>query len=64
MEVIYVTEGVFSIIAYKEWRNTLYKARYADSLVQKDEQRLLTIDELEAVGQYFWEMVFDESSRG
>ena len=62
-EVIYVTEGVCSIIAYKEWHNTLYKAGYTDSLVQKDEQRLLTIDELEAVDQYFWEMVFDESSR-
>ena len=34
-EVIYVMVGVCSIIAYKEWRNTLYKERYTDSLVQK-----------------------------
>ena len=63
-EVIYVTEGICSIIAYKEWHNTLYKAGYTDSLGQPHEQRLLTIGELEAVGRYFWEMVFDESSRG
>ena len=60
----YLCNGrVCSIIAYKEWRNTLYKAGYTDSLVRKDEQRLLTIDDLEAVGRYFWEMVFAESSR-
>ena len=62
MEVFYATEGVCSIIDYKEWRDNLYKAGCADSLVQKDEQRLLTIGELEAVDQYFWEMVFADSS--
>ena len=51
-------------MAYKEWRNTLYEAGYAGSLVHKEEQRLLTLGELEAVCLFFWESVFSESSRG
>ena len=51
-------------MAYKEWRNTLYKAGYAESIVHKKEQRLLASEELEAVGQFFWGSVFSESSRG
>ena len=63
-EVIYVTEGAGSAMAYKEWRNTLYKAGYTESIVHKEEQRLLTLEELEALGRFFWESVFSESSRG
>ena len=63
-EIIYVMTGVCSLGTYKEWHNTLYKAGYTDSLVQRHEQRLLTLEELEAVDQYFWEMVFAEPSRG
>ena len=55
---------VFSLLDYKEWRNTLYKAGYAESIVHKNEQRLLTLDELEAVGQFFRDSVFAEPSRG
>ena len=55
--VIFVMEGVCSATAYKEWRNTLYKAGYADSIVHKEELLLLTLKELEAVGLYFWESV-------
>ena len=51
-------------MAYKEWRNTLYKAGYAESIVHKKEQRLLASEELEAVGQFSWGSVFSESSRG
>ena len=51
-------------MAYKEWRNTLYKAGYAESVVHKEEQRLLTLEELEAPGRFFWGSVFSESSRG
>ena len=39
-------------MAYKEWRNTLYKAGYAEPLVRKDNRLLLTLGELEAVGQF------------
>ena len=53
-EAIYGTEGVCSETAYKDWRNTLYTAGYADSIVHKEEQRLLTLGELEAAGQFFW----------
>ena len=51
-ESIYISEGVCSLRAYKEWRNTLYKAGYAESLVQKETQRLPTLEELEAAGQF------------
>ena len=34
-EAIYVSEGVCSLWPYKEWRNTLYRSGYAESLVQK-----------------------------
>ena len=63
-EVICFTEGAFSETAYKEWRNTLHKAGYADSIVHKEEQRLLTSEELEAAGQFFPAKCFSESSRG
>ena len=53
-EVIYVSEGVCTIRTYKGWRNSLYQTGCANAIVQKDEQRLLTIAELEHVGQFFW----------
>ena len=56
--------GVCSLGAYKGWRNTLYKACYTDSLFQRDEQLLLTLEELGVLDQYVWEMVFAESSSG
>ena len=62
-EVIYVSEGVCSLRSYKGWHNSLYQAGYTNSIVQKDEQRLLTLAELEAVDQYFWGNVFSESSK-
>ena len=49
-ESIYISEGAFSLRAYKERRDTLYKAGRAESLVQKETHRLLTLDELGAVG--------------
>ena len=57
-EAIYVSEGVFPLGDYKEWRNTLYKAGYAEPLVRKDKRRLLTLGELESAGQFFWDSVF------
>ena len=62
--MIYVAEGVCSLREHKERRNTLYKAGYAQSLVQKETRRLLTLEEMEAVGQFFWDDVFATSSRG
>ena len=62
-EVIYVTEGVWPITDYKEWRNSPCKAGYADSIVQNDERLLLTLSEFELAGRYFLETSFSESSR-
>ena len=62
-EVIYVTEGVCTLRSYKGWRNSLYQAGYTNAIVQQDEQRLLTLAELEHVDHYFWESVFAESSK-
>ena len=61
-EIIYVPEGAFSLKTYKVWRNRLYKAGCADALLSTD-NRLLTIEELERVDQYFWDSVFETSSR-
>ena len=61
--MIYISEGVCPIGAYRERRNTLYKAGYAESLVQKETHRLSTIGELEAVGQFLRDLVFATSSR-
>ena len=61
--MIYFAEGVCSLTAYKEWRNTLYKAGYAESIVHKNGQRLLKLEELEAADRYFWDSVSAESSR-
>ena len=52
-EVIYAVEGVCSETAYEDWRNTLYKAT---SIVHMEEQPLLTLEELEAAGQFPGEM--------
>ena len=41
-EAIYISEGVFAIGAYREWRNTLYKSGYSESLVQKGNSSSLT----------------------
>ena len=62
-EVIFVTEGVCSLRSYRGWRNALFQAGFTNVIVQKGEQRLLTLKELEQVGQYFWEGVFSESSK-
>ena len=62
-EAIYASEGVFPLWAYKEWRNTLYKSGYAESLAKKTTDFFLTLDELEAVGQFFWDSVFATSIR-
>ena len=62
-EAIYVSEGVCTLRSYKGWRDSLYQAGYANSIAQQDEQRLLTLSELEHAGRYFWENVFFESSK-
>ena len=62
-EAIYFPEGVFSLWDYKEWHNTLYKAGYTESLAQTDNQLLLTLGELEAVGRFFRDIAFATSSR-
>ena len=53
-EVIYVSEGVCSIKSYRGWHNALFQAGFTNAIVQKGEQRLLTLKELEQVDQYFW----------
>ena len=63
-EAIYYSEWVCSIRAYKEWNYTLYKAGYAEALVQKGNQRLLTLGESEASGQFFWDEALATCSRG
>ena len=50
-------------MTYKEWHDTLYKAGYTESIVHKDNQRHLTLEELEAAGQFFWDGVFATSTR-
>ena len=62
-EIIFASEGVFPIGSYVEWRNSLYRAGYAESLVQKDNRRLLILGELEAAGRYFWECAFGTSTQ-
>ena len=63
-ESIYISEGVCSLREYKERRNTLYKSGYAESLVRKETHRLSALEELEAAGQFFWDLVFATSARG
>ena len=53
-EIIFASEGVCSIGAYREWNNALYRAGYAESLVQKGNRRLLISEALEAAGHFFW----------
>ena len=62
-DVIYVTEGVCALTSYRGWRNSLYQSGYTNTIVQRDEQRLLTLRELEQVDRYFWNKVFSESSK-
>ena len=56
-EIIYVSDGACTLKTYRDWRNFLYKAGYADPLLGT-ENRILTISELETVGRYFWDLVF------
>ena len=62
-EIIFVSEGACSIGDYRERINALYRAGYAESLAQKDNLRLLILEELEAVGQFSWGCVFGTSSQ-
>ena len=51
-EIIYFSEGVCSLKSYRNWRNSLYKAGYAEALAHSSHQRLVTLEELEVVGQF------------
>jgi len=63
-EVIYVSEGVCSIKSHRGWHNALFQAGFTNAIVQKGEQRLLTLKELEQADQYFRGSSFSESSKG
>ena len=52
-EIIYCSAGVCSLKSYRNWHNSLYKAGYAEALVRSSRQRLFTLEELEAAGQFF-----------
>ena len=47
-----------AVKSYRYRRNALYKAGYAEALVQTSNRRLLTLVELESAGQFCWGDVF------
>ena len=61
---MYFSECLCSIRAYRNWHNALYKAGYAEALVQASNQRLSTLEELAAAFRFSWESVFGTSSHG
>ena len=60
--IIYVSEGICTLKTYKIWRNLLYEAGYAATLISGS-NRHLDIHGLETVGRYFWGVVFGKSSQ-
>ena len=62
-KIIYTSEGLCSLKAYRLWRNDIYKAVCAEALARGCPTRLLTSAELEAVDRFFWNNVFDTSGQ-
>ena len=63
-EIIYISEGVCSLKSYRLWRISLYKEGHAEAPIGGGgPTRLLTLEELESVGQFVRNNVFGTSIR-
>ena len=62
-KIIYIAEGACSLKSYRTRRNALYKEGYTEALIGGGSTRLLTLEELESVGRFFWNNVFANSTR-
>ena len=58
-EIIYISAGVCSVKSYRLWYNALYKAGYAEPLIGGGTSRLLALEELGSVDQFFWNNTFE-----
>ena len=55
-------ENVCTRKTYVLWRNMLYEAGYSETSIGESRMLLVT-RELETVGRYFWDLVFEASSQ-